>query len=260
MKKGTTVENTKTTTPEQQIENLIETIQKERRKGADAAFEQGKRFADLRELTASYEKDTKSGLSYHKSVLRTGYAWATAERLRNMYDTVTAAKIPADIYTVLADYGCDLAAKRTTTPAGIVHDLGDALSKLDLTSEQAIRVMVTKINGDYPLERKGKSLSTSLDTLAEVLTSIEQMPKSGQTEKMKKETQEAIVKTKKEMLLSLASVLAPFIGKDEKWAEGYVEAVADNPVLLDQRYQDAVKFAKSATFLTEGTADTSSEK
>ena len=64
MKKGA-VQNNKTTTPEQQppeqqIENLIETIQKERRKGADAAFEQGKRFADLRKLTAPYEKDAKS--------------------------------------------------------------------------------------------------------------------------------------------------------------------------------------------------------
>src|ERR1700722_20825167 len=100
MKKETTVENNNTTppeqpTPEQQIKNLIETIQKERRNGADAAFEQGKRFAELRKLTAPYEKDKKSGLSYHKSAVRTGYAWATAERLRNTYETVTAAKIPS---------------------------------------------------------------------------------------------------------------------------------------------------------------------
>ena len=67
--------NENKSTAEQRINDKIEDICLNRRKGADAAFEQGQRFAELRQLTEPYEKDKTSGLSYRQAVARTGYSW-----------------------------------------------------------------------------------------------------------------------------------------------------------------------------------------
>lgn len=253
MKEETTVAglagvNPNKSTDEQKIKNKIEDIRLNRSKGAAAAFEQGKRFVELRTLTKPHEKGEKTGLSYSKSVAKTGYSWPTAERYRNLYETVTNAGISPDIYLVLADYGCDLAAKRATTAAGIVHDLPELLT-LNVTDEEAVKKMVKQISDKYPIERPKAKSPTPLEALTTLLTNLKEQPASAHTTKMIQETSSAIIKTKKETLLSLATALAPFIGKDEKWAESYVKKVENNSALLDQRYDEAVKFAKSATFL-----------
>jgi hypothetical protein len=233
---------------EQEIGNKISDIRFNRQKGANAAFEQGKRFSELRKLTKPYETDKASGLSYVKSVSQTGYAWTTAERYRVLYETVTNAGISADIHLVLADYGCDLAAKRTTTAAGIVRDLPELLT-LDVTDEKAVEKMVKQVNDKHPVEKPKSMPPTSLETLTALLNNLKRQPASTHTTTMIEKTSSAIIKTKKETLLSLATAIAPFIGKDEKWAESYVKKVENNSALLDQRYNEAVKFAKSATFL-----------
>ena len=63
------------------------------------------------------------------------------------------------------------------------------------------------------------------------------------------ETRTAIKELMKTTLLTLASTLAPFLGKNEQWAESYVKTVEENATLLKQRYGEAVKFAQSAKFL-----------
>lgn len=64
-------------------------------------------------------------------------------------------------------------------------------------------------------------------------------------------TRSEIIKAQQSSLLNLATALAPFIGKDRQWAEQFVESVAKNGTLLKQRYAEAVKFAKSASFLSD---------
>jgi hypothetical protein len=236
------------TTPRQHIENLIERIRVGRRTGANAALEQGKRFSELRDLTKPYEKDKKSGLSYHKSIGKTGYGWGTAERYRALFETVTKAGISADIYLALVDHGCDLAAKRTATAAGIVQDLPDLL-KLDVADESDVTVMVERINKNYPVERKAEPKPTALEAMEETLINLKTMPKNAQRDKMIATTECDIAERQKATLLTLAIALAPFLGQDKKWAEGYAKEVGDNTALLKQRYSEAVKFAKSAQFL-----------
>jgi hypothetical protein len=234
----------------EQINSTINAIRGLWGKGKEARLELGKLFSQLRAQTLPYERGSTDGKSYTQAVAETGVPRGTAEGYRNMYEVLQAAKIPADTYLILADHGCDLAAERVATLAGIVHDVPELLT-IDVTDEEAVKRMAKKIKDGYPVERKQKSAPTPLETLAEVLASIEEMPESAQTDKMREDTQKAIVKMKVETLLSLATAVAPFVGRDAAWAETWVNEVEDNSALLDQRYNDAVTFAKSASFLTE---------
>jgi hypothetical protein len=234
----------------EQINETIATIRGLWSKGREARLELGRLFSELRAQTLPYERGSTDGKSYTQAVAETGVQRGTAEGYRKMYEVLQAAKIPADTYLILADQGCDLAAEREATLAGIVHDVPELLT-IDATNEEAVKKMAKKIKDGYPVERKQKSAPTPLETLTEVLASIEEMPKSAQTDKMRADTQKAIVRMKVETLLSLATALAPFVGRDAAWAEAWVKEADDNSALLEQRYNDGVTFAKSAAFLTE---------
>ena len=167
-----------------------------------------------------------------------------------MYEIVKSSGIEADVFLALAEHSCNLAADRATTAAGILAAL-PALNALDITDEAAVKKMAKEINQAYPVIAEGKQPATAVEELEALLGNLEGMPKNPATTKMIAETRSEIIKTQQSSLLTLALALAPFIGKDKKWAEEYVERVGDNSTLLRQRYAEAAKFAKSATFFLD---------
>lgn len=216
-------------------------------RGAEDRLKLGELFSQLRKQVQAYRKNSQ-GLTYNQAVAKTGVPRGTAERYRLMHETFTSYGIRADVFLALAEYGCNLAADRATTPAGIVSNL-PVLGSLDITDENAVEKLAKQINKDYPVKTEEKEPVTPIDELDSLLANLEKMPKNAATAKMIAETQSAITETQKVSLLTLAIALAPFIGKDKQWAEEYVDEVAHNSTLLKQRYREAVKFAKSATFL-----------
>ena len=217
------------------------------RRGAKDRLKLGELFSQLRNQVEAYRKDEDTGLTYNQAVARTPVPRGTAERYREMYETVKSSGIQADLFLALAERGCNLAANRATTTAGILAAV-PSLNSLDITDGAAVKKMAKDINRDYPVITSGKE-PTAVEDLEVLLGNLQAMPKSSATAKMIADTQSEIIAAQQSSLLTLAIVLAPFIGKDKTWAENYVERVGDNSTLLRQRYLEAVKFAKSATFL-----------
>jgi hypothetical protein len=218
------------------------------RRGAKDRLKLGELFSQLRSQVEAYRKDAKTGLTYNQAVAKTGVPRGTAERYREMYETVKSSGIQADVFLALADKGCNLAANRTTMTAGILADL-PSLKTLDITDDAAVKKLAEDINRDYPVISSGKEPTTAVEDLEALLRNLETMPTNPATTKMIADTKSEIIKAQQASLLTLAIALAPFMGKDKTWAEGYVERVGDNSTRLRQRYAEAVKFAKSATFL-----------
>jgi len=219
-------------------------------RGAKDRLKLGELFSQLRSQVEAYRTNEKTGLTYNQAVSKTGVPRGTAERYREMYETVESSGIKADIFLALAEHRCNLAAERSVTASGILRDLR-GLNSLDITDEDAVKKMAAKINQEYPLNPSDKRPASPVEELETLLGNLEGMPKTLATEKMIAETRSEIGKVQQSSLLILATALAPFIGKERQWAEQYVDNVAKNSALLKQRYAEAVKFAKSAAFLSE---------
>lgn len=219
-------------------------------RGAKDRLKLGELFSQLRSQVEAYRKNKKTGLTYNQAVGKTGVPRGTAERYREMYETVKSSGIQADVFLALAEHRCNLAAERSVTAAGILSDL-PGLNSLDITDEDAVKKMAEKINQDYSLKLSEKEPQSPIEDLEALLANLEGMPDTPATTKMIAETRAEIIKVQQSSLLTLATALAPFIGKGEDWAGQYVESVAKNSTLLKQRYVEAVKFAKSAAFLSD---------
>lgn len=230
------------------IATTIKQVKEVWRRGAKDRLKLGELFSQLRHQVEAYRRDDKTGLTYNQAVAKTGVPRGTAERYREMYETVSSSGIHADVFLALAERGCNLAADRTITVAGILAAI-PSLNSLDITDETAVKAMVKDIDKNYPVVLSEKQPTTDVGHLEALLANLEAMPTNPATTKMIADTKSEIIKAQQSSLLTLATALAPFIGKDKKWAEGYVDRVGDNSTLLKQRYVEAVKFAQSAAFL-----------
>src|SRR5579863_2399137 len=205
------------------------------RRGAKDRLKLGELFSQLRNQVEAYRKDKKTGLTYNQAVAKTGVPRGTAERYRQMCEAVKSSGIQADVFLALAEHGCNLAADRAVTAAGILSDLPN-VNSLDITHEEKVKEMAEEINKKYPVNDGEKKPATQIEDLEALLVNLEGMAKTPATTKMIDDTRSAIIKAQESSLLTLAIVLAPFIGKDEQWAKTYVGKVAHNSTILKQRY------------------------
>src|SRR5690348_7815879 len=67
-------------------------------RGAKDRYKLGELFSQLRSQVEAYRKNKKTGLTYNQAVSKTGVPRGTAERYREMYETVESSGIKADIF------------------------------------------------------------------------------------------------------------------------------------------------------------------
>jgi hypothetical protein len=165
-----------------------------------------------------------------------------------MYEVVSEG-VPAPVFLALReDYSCDLAAERSTTVAGILMNI-PKLKDLDVTDVKAVEAVAQAIKENYPLKKDEEEpaiAETPIEQLQAEIRNLEKMPESDFITEMIGRAKQRITEQRKAALLKLATALAPFLGKDDTWAEEYVSRVSVTPNLLEQYYNEAVKFATSA--------------
>lgn len=217
--------------------------------GRKDRWELGKEFSALRNAYKNYQKDNK-GLSYSEIVRRTGVPRATAELYRKMYDTANNNDIPADAFLALADAGFDLSSdlSEQATVAGVLqaHPKLKDVEHIAGLSDQETQELVDGLKKNFG---KSSDAHGTIATLQALKAGIEKMPDNPDKQQLLADTNKKIQKRMISALELLVRGVAPFIGRSDQWVKEYIEEVAESAVLTEQRYREAVNFAKAAPFL-----------
>jgi len=112
-------------------------------------FDCGRELSSLKALTAPYEKDAKSGLSYNASVKKAGLSHGTAELWRTQYETLVERNIPEPVFTALVRKGVNLSSDR-------FEELGEhaeamkALQEMTVADEPSVWLVAEALRKWFP--------------------------------------------------------------------------------------------------------------
>ena len=101
--------NSRKITGPKAIEDLINVCRSLRIQGQDARLKLGEGYHLLKGECEPYEKSPDTGLTYNKSVAKTGLPRPTAERYRLMFETKQEYGVPGDTFLMLSAEGLNLA-------------------------------------------------------------------------------------------------------------------------------------------------------
>ncbi|MGB9204709.1 MAG: hypothetical protein WCB94_12170 [Terriglobales bacterium] len=224
-----------------EIDPVIAAIQTTWREGEVDRLKLGEYFSKLRNLTAAYKKDSKTGLTYTSAVKRTSVPRSTAELYRAMWEITKAHGIPAQVFLLLCDGGFNLATDvgDQFTVGGILQAHPELLSG---ENEDYDRLAET-LKEDYGQEKEQEQ---SVDALQKFAESIRiSMPDSKEKQDVLEGLEKQIHSKRISALKGLCLAIGALLGKPKAWAEDYTKKYADSRALTRQRYEEAVRFAQS---------------
>jgi hypothetical protein len=236
-----------------EIDSRVENISKLWHKGEKDRLTIGKYFSELKAETKPYKQDSGSGLSYTSAVKLTGVPRATAELYRQMYEATqlgNGRQIPAKVFLGLSEAGFNLHSNLGdgVMVEGIVHDHPEILSGEIDDYEKLAEIL----NMEYGKKKAEDNTDNVVDMEKELAGLKEQATKASgllknAAVKVIEEMESEIHSHRLSALASLATALAPFLGKRKEWAKQYSGEISDSRTLTAQRYREAVKFAQSLT-------------
>src|SRR5437660_5789108 len=244
-----------------EITSLVMTARQKWASGIKDRLEIGKIFSNLRAAVTKYEHSTKDKkkLSYNEAVRLTGIPRGTAERYREMYEVCNDNDISADVFVILAEAGFNLRndLSKDSMPMAIFSDdpnLKSVEHLLGLSADD-METLILRLRKEYG---KKEPTRTTVETLQAAIAAR----KGKAAETKDSDTKEALeakieedTSTLHSLMLSqlrkLATVLAPFIGRNEEWVNTYIEGTKANGTFIEQRYREAVVFAQKANFLAD---------
>ena len=248
-----------------EIDPLVASIRPLWQDGQSNRLTLGELFSKLRKETQPFEKDSANGLTYTSAVRLTGVPRSTAEKYRQMWEVSNEHKIPAQVFLLLCEAGFNLATDldKQATVAAIVQDhpelcTGDIADYDALVAVYDARgQLVGGLKHNYGKQPASAGGSKDIAALEEEVKELGVIKEKLNSDTGKKSIQDSIDLKQEELhglrvkaLTSLARAVAPFLGKDDEWADGYSKAYKDSKKITKQRYADAVKFVQSQTVFT----------
>ena len=179
-----------------------------------------------------------------------------------MYEICEHNKIEADVFVILAEAGFNLARDLNSQlrPAAIFNDKPNLKSVnhlLSLTPEET-KTLIEELWNDYGKEKvQAVGLEFLQSKIAKQKEKLSELTDDEDKEILQTKI-DANTKTMHAKMVmavsSLAKAVAALLGKEEDWANGYIEQTKANEALIERRYQEAVAFAQKS-FFNEATAN-----
>jgi hypothetical protein len=240
-----------------EITKLVASARSKWASGSKDRFELGQVFSELRAAVDKYTRTSKdtNKVSYAEAVRLTGTPLGTAELYRQMYDIRKDNDILPDVFVILSEAGFNLARDLNdeSLPAGIFADKPDLKSVEYLLglSKEDTKKLIEELHKGYGKE---EAQPVSISALKSEVDRMKATLSESKDEDFKSYLQNQIKEKTKTMhskmviaMSGLAKAVAVLLGKEEDWADSYIDETKKSGSLTEQRYQEAVKFAESFT-------------
>jgi hypothetical protein len=233
---------------EQAITNLINLIRSRWTKRQDDRLKDGELFHLLRNACDPY-KEAETGLTYTQSVAKTGVPRATAEHLRQMFETQQEYVVPGDTFLMLCGEGVNLAdiKRKGSKFEALVKIWLPKIQQLDITDETVFARFVAEIKAALAKETpKEESLGELEEEFKKLREDRRKATNDNQMESLDKDIdviKEKIGRVYVRRMKALLDGLAPFFGwNDAQVKERMKKFEAEQPTLRVKRYNEALSY------------------